>query len=303
MPSVLAMGDTLVEVSMQVANAWDDSPDIQATGCVVGAGGSAANFVAVATALGVESVLATEIGSDYFGGFLIDDLRQSGVSTRLIRQHPGDNSTCVITVGADGDRRFLSHRGAESEAPSREYVSRLLDAVASSSWLHISGFWLQRPVTADLALKSALAAKPLGIPVSLDPSPQIMENPNELVDQVLDVTDVFFPNAYEACAFTSTTEPEEAARRLVSRVPTVVVTDGSNGVIWASSSGLSTISAVPVEAVDTTGAGDALAAGFVAAQLLGKPPSDALRVGIQAAAVLISSVGGHSAIGQLSPLK
>jgi ribokinase len=130
-----------------------------------------------------------------------------------------------------------------------------------------------------------------------------MENPNELVDQVLDVTDVFFPNAYEACAFTSTTEPEEAARRLVSRVPTVVVTDGSNGVIWASSSGLSTISAVPVEAVDTTGAGDALAAGFVAAQLLGKPPSDALRVGIQAAAVLISSVGGHSAIGQLSPLK
>ncbi len=67
MASVLAMGDTLVEVSMQVTDAWEDSPDMQASSCMVGAGGSAANFAAVAAALGVDTGLATEVGNDFFG--------------------------------------------------------------------------------------------------------------------------------------------------------------------------------------------------------------------------------------------
>ena len=302
MPSVLAMGDTLVEVSMQVTDAWEDSPDMQASSCMVGAGGSAANFAAVTAALGINSGLATDIGNDFFGSFLIDDLHRSGISTRLVREHSGDNSTCVISVSADGNRRFISYRGAPRQAPSAEYQAQLMDDLASRDWLHISGFWLQSPVTADLALRSATAAKRQGIPVSMDPSPQIMESPNEFVDQLLDVTDVFFPNAYEACTFTRKSDPGEAAGQLAGRVPTIVVTDGANGVIWTSSDGISTIDALSVKVVDTTGAGDALAAGFVAARLLGESAVDALHLGVRIAAVIIKSVGGHSAVQQLSPL-
>lgn len=303
MPSVLAMGDTLVEVSMQVADAWEDSPDIQATSCVVGAGGSAANFAAVAAALGIESALATDIGNDFFGDFLLDDLRRSGISTALVRKHSGSNSTCVISVGTDGDRRFLSHRGTPGEAPSEQYQAQLMDDLASRDWLHISGFWLQRPITAEIALRAALAARSHGIPVSLDPSPQITESHNEFIEPLLDVTDVFFPNAYEACALSRKPEPLEAANQLAGRVPTIVVTDGANGVILASSKGVSIIEAPVVKVVDTTGAGDALAAGFVAARLVGESTLDALQVGIRSAAIIIDSVGGHSAAGQLSPLR
>lgn len=302
MPTVLAMGDTLVEVSMQVADAWDNSPDIRASSCIVGAGGSAANFAAVIAALGIESALATEIGSDFFGSFLIEDLHRSDIATGLLREHSGENSTCVITVGTDGDRRFLSHRGGQSDEPSLEYASHLMDDLAGRDWLHISGFWLQRPVTAQLALDCATAARSRGIPVSMDPSPHIMESPNEFVERLLDVTDVFFPNAYEACVYTGSTEPAKAARELAGRVPTVVVTDGSNGVIWASSKETSRVQAQSVEVVDTTGAGDALAAGFVASRLHGESIIDALNVGIRTASVIIGSIGGHTAIDRLSPI-
>lgn len=298
------MGDTLVEVSMQVQDAWEESPDIQAASCAVSAGGSAANFAAVVAALGIESVLATNIGADFFRQFLLDDLRRSAISSALVREHSGRNSTCVITIGADGERRFLSHRGAQGEGPSADYLHRMLSDLASRDWLHISGFWLQHPVTAEIVVRMALQAASLGIPISLDPSPQIMETPNEFVDQVIDVADVLFPNAYEACTFTQTTEPGVAACQLADRgVPTVIVTDGADGVHWATSEGVSTIEAPVVPAADTTGAGDALAAGFVASRLFGNSIGASLQVGIQTAAVIIGEIGGHTAIDQLTPIK
>ncbi len=290
------MGDTMVELSLQVADAWDPSPDVAVKESVLSAGGSAANFAAFTAALGVRSLLATNVGRDFFGEFLLDDMTSHGIDTRLVRRHSGRNSLCVISIGEDGDRRFLSYRAPEDARNSMdEYLEQLLADLEMADWLHVSGFWLQRPVTAALVESVVTAAALLGIPVSLDPSPQLMEHPSPLLASVLSKTEVIFPNAYEACAFTRAPSASTAAEALGSMgLRYAVVTDGAAGSLLVAEGVVQTVTAVPGPVVDTTGAGDALAAGFVAARLAGADALEALRMGSKAAALAIRHIGGHA---------
>lgn len=304
MPSVLALGDTMVEVSLQVSDAWETSPDVAATASAVGAGGSAANFAAVASALGLTSVLATDIGSDLFTDLLDGDLVAHGIDMTLVRRRSGPNSLCVVAIGEDGDRRFLSYRGLESEPSTTQFSEhsvRILDMVPRVDWLHISGFWLQRDETTRLAMDAARLASDLGIPVSLDPSPQLMERPTPDVHQLLKLSTVFFPNEYEACAFTRTADTQAAAQALGELdIPVVVMKLGPAGSLLITSSGIEPFEATTTQVSDTTGAGDALAAGFVAARLAGDGIERAVSFGSSAAALAIASVGGHAACAAIA---
>lgn len=304
MASVLAMGDTMVEVSLQVADAWESTPDVAASASVVGAGGSAANFAAVASALGLKAVLATEIGSDLFTDLLLEDLTTHGIDMSLIRRRWGANSLCVVAIGLDGDRRFLSYRGAEttpSEAEISDFSRRILKKVPDVDWLHISGFWLQRESTSHLVMDAARLASERGIPISLDPSPQLMERPSPELGTLLELVTVFFPNEYEACAFTGTTDIHSAAQNLSTlRIPVVVMKLGDAGAFLITASGIEPMEARAEQVSDSTGAGDALAAGFIAAHLAGDHLENALMYGSDAAAMAIASVGGHSACSAIA---
>ena len=304
MPSVLAMGDTMVEVSLQVADAWESSPDVAASESAVGAGGSAANFAAVASALGMKAVLATEVGSDLFTDLLVEDLTTHGIDMSLVRRRSGPNSLCVVAIGLDGDRRFLSYRGSEttpSAAEFSEFSTRILDTVPNVDWLHISGFWLQRESTTHLVMDAARLASARGIPISLDPSPQLMERPSPELGPLLELATVFFPNEYEACAFTGTTDTRAAAQALSAlNIPVVVMKLGVAGAFVITASGIEPVEATAALVADTTGAGDALAAGFIAAHLAGDDLTTAVTFGSDAAAMAIASVGGHSACGAIT---
>ena len=299
MPTVVTMGDTVVEICMQVSDAWDISPDVVASGETTSAGGSAANFSAIAAALGLRSLLVTDLGDDLFTDFLTSDLTGHGVDLSLARSHAGGNSMCIIMIGADGDRRFVSFRAPahrEQTVDSQTSTDRLGVALASADWLHVSGFWLQSDETADIALYAASEARRLNIPVSLDPSPQIMVDQTPQLRRMLGLIDVIFPNAFEARSYTGLSAAAESAAALhTSGIPTVVVTDGAAGAVLVDASGEHAIEACAADCIDTTGAGDALAAGFVAASLAGLPARTALGEGIKAASLAISKVGGHAA--------
>jgi sugar/nucleoside kinase (ribokinase family) len=307
MSTVVAMGDTLGELTLQVSDAWHRSPDIAASACLMGVGGSAANFCAVSAALGLHSVLVSEMGDDVLTDFLASDLSRHGVDTSLMRSRKGANSLCVITVGDDGDRRFLSYRGrddSDSNYDKAGYLERLIARVRTADWLHISGFWLQRETTADLVLAAVSAAQESHLPISLDPSPLIMDDPNESLWKVLKAARVVFPNAYEACALTKAADSATAARALSSLgIPIVVVTDGASGSLLVTESGMDEVHAPAIRALDTTGAGDALAAGFVAAYLNGHDPREALIQGTDAATVAVSMIGGHTAADEIRRLR
>jgi len=110
----------------------------------------------------------------------------------------------------------------------------------------------------------------------------------------LDGADVFTPNAAEAMAFTRTDSPIEAARELAERVPLAVVKCGELGVVAIDSARGVLIAepALPVTAVDTTGAGDTFDAGFIYATLQGWPVADQLAFGNLCAGISVTRRGG-----------
>jgi len=294
----------MVEVSLQVADAWESSPDVAASASAVGTGGSAANFAAVASALGLKATLATEVGSDLFTDLLVEDLTSHGLDMSLVRRRSGPNSLCVVAIGVDGDRRFLSYRGSEttpSAAAFSEFASQILDTVPDVDWLHISGFWLQRESTTHLVMDAARLASERGIPISFDPSPQLMERPSPELGALLELATAFFPNEYEACAFTGATDTRAAATALCSlNIPVVVMKLGVAGAFMITNSTIEPIETSAALVADTTGAGDALAAGFIAAHLSGADLRTAVTCGSEAAAMTIASVGGHSACAAIT---
>lgn len=298
MSTVVAMGDTMIEISLQVHDAWHASPDVAVSESTVSVGGSAANFAVYAAALGVTSFVATNVGKDSFSSLLIDDLTNYGVATELVQRESERNSMCVITIGADGDRRFHSYRAPEDSCNQdfeEAYLRLVIARIETADWLHISGFWLQRDRTAALVEVAINAAAHQGIPISLDPSPLLMETPTPLLALVLSKAEVMFPNTYEACAFTKTSSAYAAAQALSTMPPQYsVVTDGAAGSFLISDGEIHAVAAAPGPVVDTTGAGDALAAGFVAARLDGADALEALQVGARVAACAIRFVGGHA---------
>jgi sugar/nucleoside kinase (ribokinase family) len=109
--------------------------------------------------------------------------------------------------------------------------------------------------------------------------------------------DLCFPNLEEGVLLTGSSDPEDVARELLSFYSGVVLKLGAGGALYAGASGEKIrLSAAPARVVDTTGAGDALCAGFLASRLSGAPPGEALRGGVELAARAVERVGGRPGI-------
>ncbi len=109
--------------------------------------------------------------------------------------------------------------------------------------------------------------------------------------------DLCFPNLEEGVLLTGSADPERVARELLSFYSGVVLKLGAGGALYAGASGERVrLSAAPARVVDTTGAGDALCAGFLASRLSGAPPGEALRGGVELAARAVERVGGRPGI-------
>lgn len=129
--------------------------------------------------------------------------------------------------------------------------------------------------------------------VGWDPS----ERWSPAVLEQLALCHAFMPNAEEAMAYTRTGTPRAALSRLADLVPLAVVTDGAGGALAVdSTTGESaSVAGLPVDAVDTTGAGDVFGAGLVAATLAGRPLADRLRFANLVAALSVRRIGGAAA--------
>ena len=154
-----------------------------------------------------------------------------------------------------------------------------------------------------MALHLLEEARRRGVAVSLDPSPLFAERYRP-ESGWLEGVDFVFPNLHEATAITGRSSPGEAARALRGLgARTVVVTMGADGCLVLDDSGavrIPAVTAFPV--VDTTGAGDGFAGGFLAVTLAGGAPVLAGRLGNLVAALIISERGGHTAIPSLDEL-
>jgi sugar/nucleoside kinase (ribokinase family) len=127
--------------------------------------------------------------------------------------------------------------------------------------------------------------------VSVDPSSAALLSGG--LPRLGDGIDLLLPNALEAVALSGREDPVAAARALAEALPEVVVTLGAEGALWTDGSRLVRVDADPAEIVDSTGAGDAFAAGLLAARLRGEGPAEALRAGCALAARAIGTPGAR----------
>jgi sugar/nucleoside kinase (ribokinase family) len=270
-------GDLMVDVvaaaAAPLAHASDTEARVRWTG-----GGAAANVAAWLAAQGAPVALVARAGDDVAGRAAVAELREGGVDARVTVDPGRATGTCVVVIGADGERTMLPDRGANLALAPGDLPAPLF---AAGNHLHLSGYVLLHDGPRAAGLAALERARAAGMTISVDPASAapLRATGVERVLGWIAGADALLPNLDEARVLTGEDAPEAAARALAARAGAreVVVTLGADGALWTDGHDVARASAPGgVAVVDTTGAGDAFAAGWLAARRTGAAPPDAL---------------------------
>jgi len=272
---LVTLGDVLLDVIVLLDEPLAPGDDVRAH-TRTGAGGQAANVAAWAASLGAASLCLATRGDDAAGELVARELAGHGVELAGPRV-AGSTGVVVSLVGGDGERSLASDRGIAPDFSPEE----LEPAWLACDVLHLSGYALLREPISHTAVLAARLAREQGARISVDVAAwtEIRAYGPVRFRELLDVVapDVLFA-----------TEAEwEMLGGAYLTAPTGVIKRGARGCLVVTEDARLDLSAVEADVVDTTGAGDALAAGF----LLGGSLEDAARRGLEAAARCVANVG------------
>jgi len=256
-------------------------------------GGSAANTIAGMAALGRSCGFIGQVASDQLGEVFAHDIHALGVAfTTPARMDEPPTARCLILVTPDGQRTMNTFLGASQFLPAAA-INRTL--IESSAVLYLEGY-LWDPEEPRAAMRAAIdIARAAGRKVAFTLSDAFVidrhgDDFHKLIDDGL--IDILFSNDSEVHALMGTGDVASAVTALSAKVPTLVVTHGANGAEAHSRGEHARVRAEPVaKVVDTTGAGDLFAAGFLAGQAEGRSLADSLTMGAVCAAEVISHYG------------
>ena len=258
----------------------------------VAAGGSGANAAAWLAHAGVETRFVGRVGDDLFGRFLEGEMERSGVQSYLVRDPSLETGKVFVLVDGAGERTMITDRGAGEALGPDDLPETLL----AGGHLHLSGYTLSGGSRRETALKALRLARGAGMTVSVDPSSVPLLG-SVGPDRFLEWTrgaDLLFPNLTEGSVLTGEEDPDRILEKLLPYYPAVVLKLGPDGAVYADAGGDHLREpAVPVGVEDTTGAGDAFSAGFLAVWLYGGPPAEALRRGAGLAGRAVGRVGAR----------
>lgn len=220
-------------------------------------GGSAANTIHGLAKLGIETGYIGKIGDDELGKYFEEDLKIHGISSHLIRteNHTGK---AIGLVTPDSERTFATFLGAAIDLTEKDLDEEIFDQY---DFFHVEGYLVQNHRLIENALK---LAKQLDMVVSIDlASYNIVEDNLAFINRLItNYVDIVFANEDEATAFADK-EPLEALSDIAKICELVVVKLGKKGSLVQHNSSIYEIPPVPTNALDTTGAGDLYAAGFL----------------------------------------
>jgi ribokinase len=290
------LGDVMVDVVAHLDGAVAPGSDAPARIAFHG-GGSAANVAAWLAAAGIRPALVARVGEDDRGRSAGAELRAAGVDARLTADPERPTGTCVVLVAPGGERTMIPDAAAGDRLAPGDLPDELL---AAGQHLHVAGYALLRDGSRAAARSAIERARARRMTVSVDPSSAALLSPAFL--ELTRGADLLLPNASEATALTGEPHPERAARRLAESVPEAVVKLGELGALWTDGRETRRVAAPSVAApIDTTGAGDAFAAGLLAARLDGASPEEALAAGCRLAAEAVGTPGARPAATQVLP--
>ncbi|WP_298285802.1 adenosine kinase [Novosphingobium sp.] len=258
-------------------------------------GGSAANTLAGMAALGASCAFIGQVADDQLGEVFAHDIRAGGIAYATpVRADEPPTARCLIFVSPDGQRTMNTFLGASQFLPA----DALDDAtIAAAKVLYLEGY-LWDPEEPRRAMRRAIAAaRNAGRKVAFTLSDAFVisrhgDDFRALIDE--GQIDILFANEHELAALTGIEDFDAGLAALSPKVPTLVVTRSEKGAHAVSGGEHAHVPAEPIaKVVDTTGAGDLFAAGFLFGYVRGKPLAESLTLGAVCAAEVISHYGAR----------
>ena len=255
-------------------------------GCEMAAGGSTANTISGAAKLGIETGYIGKVGRDERGRFFEDAMRKTGVKPLLLTTETPTGCAEAI-ISKDGERTFATYLGAALELSPDDLKPEMFEG-----WdiFYVEGYLISNRALLDKALPMAKAK---GLKIALDmASFNIVEDNRDYMRQITkDYLDIVFANKDEALAFSHLDTPEAALNDIASMCEIAIVKVGAEGSLIQRGHEVVTIGPIPANVVDTTGAGDLWAAGFMAGLVKGASLERCGKMGATLADNIIEVIG------------
>lgn len=323
MPLILLLGDIAIDLSYQVRSLPEEGGEAFASGQRTGLGGSATNTAVALAALGERPQLIARLGNDPWGDVALAELARLGVATGAIVRDPAAPTQVVtVIVAASGERTMVTCRGANAYLTPDEVTARF---PADIGILHLSGYAFVAAPQCDAARHAAALARARGVRVTLDIPAGVGPLARERLQALFPDIDTLMLGPADAIALASAQGTQgtagdgsaeagapkggsaalSAVRALrVRGVATVILKRGAAGVTVVTNgpTGDEAIAEVPAllaRSIDATGAGDAFAAGYVAAIANGLDPADAAFFGNALGALAVETEGAQLAHADL----
>ena len=254
-------------------------------GSQMASGGSAANTMSGLAQLGIEAGFLSKIGKDEVGQFFKKQMTDTHVHPQLLTSDTPSGRVIAI-VTPDGERTFATCLGAAAEMCPDDIKPELFEG-----WdiFYVEGYLVANP---EMLKKAIATAKAQGMKIAIDMASYnvVEESRDFLLDLVNNYIDIVFANEQEAFALTGM-KPEAALHYIAERCDIAVVKVGAKGAFIQHGDQVVTIGPMKADVVDTTGAGDMWAAGFLAGLVKNEPLEKCGMMGAILAANIIEVVG------------
>jgi fructokinase len=256
-------------------------------------GGSVANTCAVASALGARVCFLGKVANDAMGEAFARDISALGVHYPTAPLHASvPTARCLILVTPDGQRTMNTYLGAGGEFSLRDLDETI---IAASAITYLEGYLFDPPAAQAAFAEAAKMARAAGRKTALSLSdPFCVDRHRDGFRRLIaEGVDILFANEAEICSLYQRNDFADAAADAAADVALAVLTMSEAGSLIVQGINRTEIPAVATSVVDTTGAGDAYAAGFLTAYAQGRPVHEAGYLGAQAAALAISQIGAR----------
>ena len=257
-------------------------------------GGSAANSMAGLASLGGRTGFIGKVRDDQLGGIFAHDIRATGVAFQTPAATSGlPTARCLIFVTDDAQRTMQTFLGASTDLGPSDVDEAM---IASAAVTYLEGYLWDKPQAKEAFLRAAAAAHKAGRKVSLTLSDAFCVDRHraDFKRLVKDHVDILFANEAEILSLYETSNFDEAVARVRADCDVAALTRSEKGAVIVAADKTHTVAAEPIaKLVDTTGAGDLYAAGFLYGYTRGLPLPVAGRIGAIAAAEIIGHYGAR----------
>lgn len=294
---VLCIGDVMLDVVTKIdvlpsqINYGSDTPAKISTH----GGGAAGNVAAWLTRTDARATIVGHVGNDAAGSALVSEFDALGVRHHNLVVDNGHSGVVVVLVDPTGERTMFPDNGANSGLHIGD-----LPELEGYNAVYISGYSPLDPLSLAGIKEMIVKIRAAGITIYFDPA-SVGGMKEVAIDEVkswLPLMNVLLLNEEEACYLTGSTDIENSLDDLLRHCETVVIKRGSHGAIGKSRGNESiSVPAIPTTVVDTTGAGDSFAAGFISYFATKKDLTRALMAGAEVAAHCVAIVGARPRVG------